>query len=575
MCNYQYQIPYFKNKSNQCTIPQFFEQYKIVSSENEYTLLHDENGLCLFHSHDTVFKLNNDFEETLKGYIDFCNSQKMEMIDLRGIVICAKEEFQLRNITLLRELNLSKSRIVSPFSVIDCHFHGDLFFDQVICTNLFSIEQTSFSGTFTAMGGTVFNKNVNFSDVTFNGLFDIRDANFMNQVNFNPVTFNGHTVFDNASFRGQNSFIIFSINVNDITSFNQTVFDGPIQMENCKFNADVSFLGTQFNDPFYFANPKINASVSFKESSEAQKIFTSGIEMEIHENCFEDTGQIIFENANLIYLDGKTKTQLKYLEKNRRIVLGNGTEVFKFIFKEKYPYGALDEVLISDLLQKIKQYFDSKLNQQFEFVMLREEDDIVVTFYTDDYARQEDFQADKFESTKSLLLLDQDGGENKDMISQYLGNTFKPIFIETLQLFLEKHIHPNALFQNIKIETLELFLKDSSIQKIETPRLHVGLLEQSQIYVKFLQLENEPTFQLNTTQFESLKIQLLQARFDDDDINFIKQEIKKIKGQTRADDPETISEQLKEFLKEKGIAVGDNIIASTIFQILSKLILGL
>jgi len=272
MCKHQYQIPHFKAKSNTCYLPKIFSEHNILGTEVLFELPHDEENLCLFHSSKKEFKNKYNLLNVLEKLIDYGNANKFELIDLRGIILDTPDSFTLDGKTILRELNLCKAKITAPVSIINCHFHEGVFFDQAIFTNTLTIEDTTFSGNFTATGGTVFNKNVHLSNIQFADLFDISDANFMSQVNFNPVSFNGRTIFDKASFRGQRSFIYLKLTTKDTIEFNETVFDGQVQFENCVFDGDVLFQGTKFNDPLYFANPDIGGTVYFVGLSDGQKI---------------------------------------------------------------------------------------------------------------------------------------------------------------------------------------------------------------------------------------------------------------------------------------------------------------
>lgn len=574
MCNYKYQTPHFKAKSATCYLANIFQKHNILEVKN-YSLPVDKDNLCLFHSTDKSFKAEHDFNHVLLKFIEYCNSsRKMEFIDLRGVIIDSKDGFTLKELTTTKELNLCAAKVTCPFFIENCHFNGDVFMDRIIMTNTFSIENTVVTGNFTAIEGAGFNKNVNFQEVVFHDLFDVRNAYFMNQVNLNPVEFRGHTIFDAAAFRGQNSFIYLKVKVTHLAEFNETIFDGPVQFEDCVFDGDTVFHGTKFNDPLYFAKPTINATVYFKGIDEAHKIFNTGIDMEISEDSFVDSGQIIFQNANLIFLDGKTKTQLTYLEKNRRIVLGEGTIVFRFSFQEKYPFSALDEIFLMDLLTKIKQYFDYELNKHFEFTMVKEGDEIIVTFFTDDYTNQNDFQVEQFKSVQKLLNSTKEN-DVKSATETYLSKHLTDIVNDGIKNYTDKHIHLETLLKSVTIENLTLHVANSPIQEIKSIYLSTPRIDNTSITIDVLKIENDPVFNLSTTQFNQLKQQILNANLENEDLQFIKTELAKIKKDTGALIVlEGEEQQLKDFLLEKGINVGDNLIASTVFLFLSKLIFG-
>jgi len=571
MCEYKYLTKNIKNESEICDLEKRFNWDSILKVEG-YKFQKDVDGFCLFHSSNQDFKSKNEFETCLAEYIKYCNNNKgVEFIDLRGLVLSSDTEFILKDLTLTKEINLCNMRSLCQFTIIDCHFHGDLHMDQSIFTNIFNLENTVFSGNFFSIGGSVFNKNVNLSNVTFHDYFDISGANFMSQVNINPVKFYGRTIFDNAAFRGINSFCFFSFENKGIVEFNETVFDGEIQFENCEFNEDVTFCNTKFNMPLYFASPQINASVTFTGLDESSKIFSSSVEMTISENNFSNTGQLIFEYANLIHLDGKTKSKLAYLKSQRRIVLGEGTIVFRFSFAEHYPYTELNEFLLTDLISKIKQYFDYELNKHFEFVMHKEDEQIVITFYTDEYTNSEDFRNDKFKTVNTLLSTPPIDG-NK--ISEYIRKGITEVVNNSLNEILLKELSPEVITKNLSVENLAIYLSNSTINEIKAKQLQIPEVANTNIYVGILQLENDPVFNLNNHQFEELKNKLVNDPFTNQELDFIKNHLSDIKQNTQAT-PVSFKRELTEFLLEKGINVSDNLIANALFLILSKLVFGI
>ena len=90
-----------------------------------------------------------------------------------------------------------------------------------------------------------------------------------------------------------------------------------------------------------------------------------------------------------------------------------------FLFRKDIHTQVLMNYFFQNCLSKIKQYFDYNLAKHFEFLMFKENNDIIITFFTDDYANQKGFKVDQFDSVKKLLF---DKNELLDKINTYLSN---------------------------------------------------------------------------------------------------------------------------------------------------------
>ena len=198
----------------------------------------------------------------------------------------------------------------------------------------------------------------------------------------------------------------------------------------------------------------------------------------------------------------------------------------------------------------------------------------VITFFTDDYVRQEDFKAEQFRSARKLLDINREG-IIQDKVEAYLKDHFTRLVNGGLEELIEASIHAQTLDGTVSIENVALHLHNSPIAELRTNQLTAASIDKTTIYVGILKTENDPSFKLSDAQFNDLKKQLLDAQFTDNDLQFIKQELTQIKNQTTPISPESFSKQFQEFMLEKGVAVGDNLIASTLFLLLSKLFFGI
>lgn len=570
MCKYEYKTPFAAAEYKICVLQEQFFNIDILDLKTEYCLPLDSEGYCLFHSKDGIFKATNGFAVALERYLDYCQVNKeYKFVDLRGVVLSGMHDFVLKDKTYTKQINFSDAEFVAPFRIETSHLHGDLFLDQCIFHNICEISDSSFSGSFTAIGGAAFNKNVSFKEVKFEGLFDVADANFMSQVNFIDVGFNDFTRFDNTGFNAKDTFS-FIVHFNADTHFNGTRFEGQVQFEDCSFNGEVQFVGTKFNDHTYVPRPTIKGTLLFKGSDEAHRIFNTSIEMAISEDSFVDAGQIIFEHANLIHLDSKTKSQLRQLQLSKQIVLSGSTEVFRFYFKERYLYSQLDEVFINQLLNTIKQYFDQKLSKHFEFVMSQEGDDLVVTFYTDDYVRQEDFKVAQEEAVNDMVKAVDNPAS--DGLTKYLGLTINDHFNRGEQLQKENLIQGEAKYVLMRPEQLVVNLfSGSSIGLLKADTININKLQQATIQAQIIKLENDAELNLSDSMFEELKEKISTLSISE--FSLIKEDLAAIKNNT-ADKVPSFRKEVQEFLMQKGINVGDGLISRAVYELLMRILFG-
>ncbi len=426
MCKHKYQIKSFQSPET-CYLQAIFVRQKEHFSLKSFPL--DDEGYCIFHSHHREWKIENHIEDYFYQFFDVMSKDKEQKeIDFRGALLYHNEGIVISESTTYKTLNLCSTHFETNLSFENSHFGGDVYLDAAKVEGIFTIEQCNFSDNFTAIQDVEFHSTVYLKGVTFSDLFDVQQAQFKGQVNITDVSFNGYTVFDRAIFKSeQTGFSYFKCFFNDYTSFKGTEFHGPVQFENCIFNGETQFVKTLFKSEFYFALPEIKTNVFFKGASEDQPIFENEIEMQLSLDSFEGAAQLVFEHANLVFLDRVTKNKLAELKANRKIVLGKGTMVFRFSFQETFLYGELDEILILDLLTTIKHYFTKKLARHFEFVLSQKGEDLVVTFFSDDYMRADDFKRDNMLIIREL----SSGLDVKDSTDKYLQDKFN-FLIESL-----------------------------------------------------------------------------------------------------------------------------------------------
>lgn len=567
MCKHKYVIGLFQAPDT-CFLNQVYEEYKKELGKLKLPI--DDEGNCLFHSKNEAWKLQNKFELHLERLFSLMlEDRAFKSVDFRGFHFVTKEDkgIKWKNLTTFKSVNLCGASFDTSFAIEDCHFGGELYLDKANILGVWSVENTVFSTNFTAIQGAEFQSNVYMKEVVFHDLFDVQDARFIGQINLNAVAFKGYAQWDRTIFKSdKNSFSYFQFSIEGNATFRETQFHDIVQFENCIFEGDTQFTHTQFKKGVFLTNPTFKANVRFQGISEEDRMFEDELEIVMNTSSFQDAAQLIFENANLIFLDRHTKNKLTDFKAKRLVVLGEGTIVFKVIFEERYDYNELSELFISDLLQTIRQYFKKRLSKHFEIVMSREESDLIITFHTDDYVKQEDFKQDKNKIVKELVQ-----NMNKsinDVFLDYLHNKFHTQVQSTIEHTFNKTIAPQVIQGLLGKENLKLVLENPSIASIYTETLQIDEVKNSQFYIdKLMGMNNDPVFQLADAQFNDL-VKQLSAVKDDEKWEELKTLVTAIQKDL------AIQNELLPFLGECGVSIGNNLSAGAIFIFLQHFMIG-
>ncbi|NNE32513.1 MAG: pentapeptide repeat-containing protein [Winogradskyella sp.] len=563
MCNHKYKINSFK-APKACYLEELVSEYQ---DELKFELPVDDQGMCLFHSEDSQWKIENQFDEKLNKLFSFMVGNKgIKEVDFRGFYFVSNNEkgIQWSDLTLTKPLNLGGAKFECEFHLTNSHFADDVYMDEVELHKIFNVEHCEFTSSFTSIGGSIFHSTVYMSDVNFTDLFDIKHAQFLGQVSLAPVIFQGYTVFDDAVFKASRTgFNYFVITAKDYTTFKDTVFHDPVQFEKCQFIGDTHFDKTVFKRQLHFEQPTISGNVFFKGESDDFKIFGNEVNMEIGLSSFEKSGQIIFENANLLNLDSTTKQKLTQLKAHRRIEIGSGTIVFRVSFEQIYKDEDLTELFLRDLLSTIRDYFDKKLNKHFEFVFRKEEDDIIVSFFTDEFANVSDFEK-SYEETKDEISDRKKTVE--EVVLKYLKDKFDTDLERILKTAVKEKLNAAFLKNLLKEDILKVYLEGAQIDSLHAGTLYIDEVKDSTFYVAKLDgLTNQPDFSLSEEQFESLKSDF--AKLNDSQWQEVEKLLKKvIDNQVKPD-------QLIPFLTERGVRITDGLSAGIILIFLKHLIM--
>ena len=250
MCKQVFTVK-FHQAENQCQLEDYYDLNRNLFDGIRLPI--DEEGYCLFHSKNWEWKKSKKFEYRVKQLLEVMHSDRaMKSVDFRDFqfIPAEGEVIVWSNLTTFKPLNLSGAGFKGGLSFKDCQFSGEVYMDVVNMEGVFSIEACRFTTSFTAIQNAQFYDNIYFQDVYFNDLFDLNNSRFYGQLHLSDVVFNGYTVWDNVINETKNyAFTYFNITCQGYTSFKETIFHVPVQLENCIFEEGTNFIGTQFKQP--------------------------------------------------------------------------------------------------------------------------------------------------------------------------------------------------------------------------------------------------------------------------------------------------------------------------------------
>lgn len=192
--------------------------------------------------------------------------------------------------------------------------------------------------------------------------------------------------------------------------------------------------------------------------------------------------------------------------------------------------------------------------------MSQEEDGILVTFYTDDYANQQDFVRDEKALIKELIV--QSGQTIQDVTLDYLQGKFTNQIQLALEKVVQQKISPAILKGLLGLKNLKLVLEAEHINTLHAENLYLERVQDAQFYIdRLATMENDPAFQLTEKQFQTLTKQLSNV--------LEKGKIEEIKNLlTEIQDGLAKQDSLGHFLADNGISIANNLASSILFLIM-------
>lgn len=403
MCEYKY-----KNKSmgHKIGSPCIYSNLKDkIYNEEPLSLLIDNEGNCIFHSNNLVWKKANDFNLHLKALIKFYEKDSPKLIDFSEIIFINSDENN-------NKICFSDLKFNNYIDMSYCTFHEDLLINNCDLVGL-DILGGKFKKYSNISNCSI--RSLNFSKSVFEDKFSINKTKIDSYSDFEKCTFSDTISFIDVEFGDMVQFNWAVFSTKDlnycITTFKNVKFSGhPLDFSNAKFNSCVVFNNVEFDTDCLFINSEFNSPKNSDSScgaldfsnitigkldkmtfigTESNKLFSN----EVRFTNLKLTGEIIFENVNYNQLSRNTRDLFSKLEKEGKIIIKKGCIKYRFQseLKEIFIQDS-NQDLIYEIAKTYRNYFvvHNGLNLGLE-IYERTTKKISYFFFTDEDITKEIF----------------------------------------------------------------------------------------------------------------------------------------------------------------------------------------
>lgn len=415
---------FIRNKKN-VLIPTKYQNFK-------FDLPHDKDSICLFHSTDSRFKEDNKMIEQFKllpSLLFF--GQKNKIIDLE---LHDFEDFIFYGIELdlegaEKQIIIDLTEIIYPeyTSFKNATFCDFVWFSYSSFKKAVIFEYAKFNNMMD-FGNMSFDSRVHFNNAAFNGSSGFRESTFSSAAYFENCTFNSHfacyaisfldyVTFSNSKFK-TSTFIetnFSELSRKGITNFEKANFQDSLTFRDSNFNYQANFSNTKFkfaefintnfssNQVTNFNNISVQDKLIFKSLDPQNKLFNHLINFDFNPNKIK--GQIIFENANIYFINQYQKLISLAHPSIKKVIFGIGCDKYKlkkdFIVPLKEEYLSI----IQEVANTFTVFFDWEnqytisLNVEFEY----QKDFVTIRYFSDSDITQNQFEQKLSEVSPNFL----------------------------------------------------------------------------------------------------------------------------------------------------------------------------
>lgn len=419
MCNYLYKNKGRNINGKPCVYPIFFLQNKKVLGEIPI----DDNGFCIFHSVDEIYKKENNFENY----------------------------FHLL-ISSLPHINSNVDKFKWKYNFIGFVFTEELTIDNIIFENTIDFSNS------------IFNKKVMFNEIKISSI-DFQYSHFKDSIAFNSIVLtpnnniyasksifenglkimncelNGNNYFEGCEFNNLNDSERCEIGIAknkgiQSISFESSIVQPRLSINETKIEQELIFDKCVFYNEFLFENNTINGLVSFRETDFLLKenLSSEYSSVTIGNNQINKTGKIIFNgkkpmddmikgelalyfkeiplgnisfenfDLNKIYLDNKIK--LLELERENPAIISIANSCSKYYCQTDLftiETSNSNQNLILDLTNVFCDFFKIKESTKLGIVIVEQNQNLIKYYYfTDERITKNEFY-DKIKRNETKL----------------------------------------------------------------------------------------------------------------------------------------------------------------------------
>ena len=188
--------------------------------------------------------------------IETIPNPKYNNLDIYSKYLSLYPEDDFKRIRINKELKVIGAKVIIQNSI----FEDNLNFSNVFFNNSFSAKNVTFNSP-ADFSWTYFNSSADFSRVYFNSSADFSGANFNSFADFKMVTFNSYANFFETNFYNVVSF--YSVNFNNYAHFFNTYFFNNVEFSQAYFNSFADFSWADFRSSADFSEVNFNSPASF------------------------------------------------------------------------------------------------------------------------------------------------------------------------------------------------------------------------------------------------------------------------------------------------------------------------
>jgi len=564
----------------------------------------DENGLCIFHSQDIEWKMENDFMSIFfalleviakisEDEINFEFPNAFKDFDLRG-TICVGEEYELHNgQTIIQAelenlviggdvcISMDRSIFLHTFRMINCDFSKsdiDLkhstFHEEVVMSQL-KIHQIS-------LDDTVLKEGIHINNSEFKGYVEFCGMNVQHGFNVQSSSFLGssfwvETIFNTEFWSMDDTYF------QDLADFTEVTFTGEMSITNCTFEQELRYRDTNFQKSAVFQSNAYYGNVFFRASDNKMKIFNDYVYFSFADPA-DLEGQLSFENVNFSNIVEDDRKTLLRLSRENKVVIGKGCIKYKAQTKPiKIKINHINHNIVTELAHSFGNYFlySNGFNLGVEFID-KQINSIQLFYFTDEDITSEELyeRLNKCEQNYwNFTAQDSKSSNSEDLISAIDSYVSKLSILSKISLRKEHQLWSEELTQellktitygngsispnqiNIVIENLKI--KSMKINKVITNGGQVNIAER-------IEQVHYQTIDTSLQEKDFNKIKQLLLKLDANEIEEIQHEMQNINPSNLT----PLKEKIEGFFYKHSIPISQSLTASAIFETL-KILVGI